>query len=164
MITLSKPLPGKVRAAASACGVIVLPVILCCAAPRYAQSSSHVRTRAPLHNNSPAKDNSPSADKIKGKYFQTGIATYYANKFHGRKTASGERYDRNKFTAAHRTLPFGTMIRVTCLSSGKSVTVRINDRGPLRGNRIIDLSRAAAKAIGMISAGVVPVGIEIVEK
>ncbi len=98
-----------------------------------------------------------------GGFRQTGKATYYADKFHGRRTASGERYDKNRLTAAHRSLPFGTTVRVTNLLNGKTVIVRINDRGPLKGGRIIDLSRAAAIAVGMISQGVVPAGIEIVE-
>ena len=101
---------------------------------------------------------------MSGTFYQTGKATYYGNKFHGRKTASGERYDRNEFTAAHRTLPFGTRVKVTRLSNGKTVSVRINDRGPLKRGRIIDLSRAAAEQIGMVAEGVVDVGIEIIEE
>ena len=93
-----------------------------------------------------------------------GEASYYADKFHGRRTASGQRYDRSKLTAAHRTLPFGTMVRVTNLKNKLSVTVRINDRGPQKRSRIIDISDgAAAKEIDMISDGIVNVGIEIVE-
>jgi rare lipoprotein A len=164
MITLSKPLPGKVRAAATAAFIIALSLLFCSGAPRYAQpAATAADTNKSATIRRPASNVRPPAGRGRGHYFQTGTATYYGNKFHGRKTASGERYNRNKFTAAHRTLPFGTMVRVTCLSNGKTVTVRINDRGPLKGNRIIDLSRAAAKAIDMIAAGVVPVGIDIME-
>jgi rare lipoprotein A len=96
----------------------------------------------------------------KGKVLE-GKASFYANKFHGRKTASGEIFDNNKLTAAHRSLPFGTMVKVTNLNNGLSVVVRINDRGPFISGRIIDLSRAAAEKIDMIRKGVVRVRLEI---
>ena len=87
-----------------------------------------------------------------------GKASYYAERFHGRKTASGERFDMHKLTAAHRTLAFGSRIAVTNLQNGKKVVVRINDRGPFGDkNRIVDLSLAAAKRLDMIKSGVVPV-------
>lgn len=88
---------------------------------------------------------------------ETGLASYYGSEFHGRRTASGEVYDENKLTAAHRTLPFGTRVRVTNLANGKSVVVRINDRGPFREGRIIDVSRRAARELDSIRAGVVRV-------
>jgi rare lipoprotein A len=94
---------------------------------------------------------------------QTGMASYYAHEFHGRKTASGERYNMNDLTAAHRTLPFNTRVRVTNLSNDKSVIVRINDRGPFKKRRIIDLSLAAAKKIDLIGPGSAKVRIEIIE-
>lgn len=85
---------------------------------------------------------------------QEGEAVYYSDRFHGRKTASGAIYDKNKMTAAHRSLKFGTKVKVTYLKTGKSVEVTITDRGPKKTkNRIIDLSRAAAKRIGLIKAG-----------
>jgi rare lipoprotein A len=95
--------------------------------------------------------------------FQTGNASWYGGKFQGRPTANGEIFDTNKFTAAHRTLPFGTHVKVTNLRNGKSTVVRINDRGPFIQGRIIDLSKAAAEAIGMIDTGTAPVSIEVVE-
>jgi rare lipoprotein A len=88
---------------------------------------------------------------------EVGIASYYADRFHGRQTASGERYDRNAYTAAHRRLPFGTKVQVTRLDTGSSVEVRINDRGPFVKGRVIDLSYAAAKKLGMLRRGVVRV-------
>ena len=88
---------------------------------------------------------------------QTGLASYYADKFNGRKTANGEIFDENKLTAAHKTLPFGTIVKVTNLTNNKSVIVRVNDRGPFVAGRIIDLSKAAAKKINLIEAGVVKV-------
>ncbi len=96
-------------------------------------------------------------------YTQAGKASYYANKFQGRKTASGERYDRAKRTAAHRKLPFGTNVKVTNVKNGKSVIVRVNDRGPFVRGRIIDLSRSAFRSIARLEAGVIDVRIEVVE-
>ena len=101
----------------------------------------------------------PSKEKTKLRT-ETGMASFYANKHNGKKTASGERYQSSKLTAAHKTLPFGTMVKVTNLSNGKTVEVRINDRGPFARGRIIDLSRSAAKQIDMINAGVTKVKLE----
>lgn len=84
-----------------------------------------------------------------GSAYQSGVASWYGGSFHGRKTANGETYDMWSLTAAHRSLPFGTRVRVTNTSNGDSVVVRINDRGPFVGGRVIDLSRAAADEIGM---------------
>ena len=86
-------------------------------------------------------------------YTANGKASYYADRMQGQRTANGERYDKNQLTAAHSTLPFNTLVEVTNLANGKSVIVKINDRMP-KGSRIIDLSRAAAKEIDMIRAGV----------
>ena len=92
-----------------------------------------------------------------------GESSYYADKFHGRKTANGEIFDMYKKTAAHKTLPFNTMLEVTNLENNQSVIVRVNDRGPFIGNRILDLSYGAAMEIDMISSGVVKVKIKIVK-
>ncbi|MDP5171214.1 MAG: septal ring lytic transglycosylase RlpA family protein, partial [Bacteroidia bacterium] len=92
----------------------------------------------------------------------TGLGTYYADKYHGRPTASGELYDKFKFTAAHRTLPFGTMVKVTRLDNGRSVVVKVNDRGPFSQGRIIDVSRVAAEQLDMIRTGETQVRIEVV--
>jgi len=97
----------------------------------------------------------------KSSYTQSGKASYYASKFQGRKTASGQRYDQNAKTAAHRSLPFGTKVKVTNVSNGKSVVVRINDRGPFVKGRIIDLSRSAFASIGNPRAGVISVKIAV---
>ncbi len=91
---------------------------------------------------------------------EEGLASWYGPKFAGRLTSDGEVFDPSKLTAAHRTLPFGTLVKVTNLVNGRSVVVRINDRGPFKPNRIIDLSRGAAEAIGMISMGVARVRLE----
>ena len=92
-----------------------------------------------------------------------GLASYYARSLHGNAAASGELYNENAFTAAHRTFEFGTSVRVINLSNGKSVVVRINDRGPHVEGRIIDLSYRAAEEIGLIEAGVAPVRLEILD-
>lgn len=87
----------------------------------------------------------------------TGTASYYADRFTGKRTASGEAYDPEDFTAAHRTLPFGTRVRVTDMASGRSVIVRVNDRGPWSNGRVIDISRAAARELDLIRRGHGPV-------
>lgn len=93
-------------------------------------------------------------------YNETGRCSYYADKFQGRNTAGGEKYDKDLYTAAHRTLPFNTLVKVTNLINNKSVIVRINDRGPNTGNRLIDLSKAAAVVIDMIPYGVIDARVE----
>lgn len=92
----------------------------------------------------------------------TGVASYYGQRFHGRRTASGEAFDMRAMTAAHRTLPFGSLVRVTNPSNGRSVTVRINDRGPYAHGRTIDVSRAAAEALGLVARGHGTVGLELI--
>jgi rare lipoprotein A len=94
---------------------------------------------------------------------EEGMASYYADSLHGNPTASGEPYDKDALTAAHRTLDFGTEVRVTNLENGKSVVVRINDRGPHVESRLIDISGAAAQALGLIDAGTARVKVEVQE-
>ncbi len=98
-----------------------------------------------------------------GSHQLSGIASYYADDFHGRKTANGETFDMHDLTAAHRTLPFNTRLRVRNLDNNLVVTVRINDRGPFKDNRVIDLSLEAAKRISLIANGTAPVELEIIE-
>lgn len=93
-----------------------------------------------------------------------GKASYYANQFHGRKTANGETFNMNELTAAHPSLPFGTWVRVTNLRNGRDVIVRINDRGPFVKGRVIDLSVQAAKAIGLLKSGTAQVRVEAIDK
>ncbi|MHB8978568.1 MAG: septal ring lytic transglycosylase RlpA family protein [Trichloromonadaceae bacterium] len=92
-----------------------------------------------------------------------GLASYYHDKFQGRRTASGEPFDQNALTAAHRSYPFGTLLRVHNLDNGKTVDVRINDRGPHISGRIIDLTRRAAQAIGMLQQGVARVRLRVLQ-
>ena len=94
---------------------------------------------------------------------QTGKASFYADKFEGIQTASGEKYRHNKFTAAHKTLPFGTKVRVTNVANEKSVEVTINDRGPYVEGRIVDLSKAAAEELGFLNNGIADVKLEVID-
>lgn len=94
---------------------------------------------------------------------ETGVASYYGVPYHGRQTASGEVFDMNELTAAHPTLKFGTKVKVTHLANNRSVTVRINDRGPFVKGRVIDLSKAAAEELQMVRAGLAEVKIEVLD-
>jgi len=105
---------------------------------------------------------SPATDDFAG-WRQTGEASWYGDPFHGRQTASGEVYDMEQLTAAHQTLPFGTRVRVENLDNGRAVTVRINDRGPFVDGRILDVSRQAARELGMIGSGTARVRITVLE-
>jgi len=109
-----------------------------------------------------ADENSGAVSKqdLKG-YSESGVISYYAKKFHGRKTASGERFDSKALTAAHRTLPFGTEVKVTNLDNGKSVNVRVNDRGPFHADRVMDVSPAAARELGLMGPGMAEARIEV---
>lgn len=104
-----------------------------------------------------------SVPLIKVAYSQTGVASWYGREFAGRPTSSGEVFDPNDYTAAHRELPFGTYVKVTFLKTGKSILVRINDRGPHKDERVIDLSQAAAEAIGLKGYGIGDVLLEVLE-
>jgi rare lipoprotein A len=90
-----------------------------------------------------------------------GIASYYANRFHGRRAADGSRYDKTRLTAAHRTLPFGTLVKVTNPRNGRSVVVRVTDRGPYVRGRALDLSREAARRLGILTQGIARIAWEI---
>lgn len=94
---------------------------------------------------------------------ERGHASWYGAQFHGRRTASGENYDKYALTAAHKTLPFGTIVRVRSLALGREVDVRINDRGPFSPGRVIDVSQAAAEALGLMGAGVAEVSLNVAD-
>jgi rare lipoprotein A len=167
-------------------GLIFFLLNGCTTAPRYAPQKSpthdhnrdqqHTKTHidkpeAPIPSQTQLLENSSTGGEIplepqsqdKPVFTQSGIATYYADKFHGKRTAFGEKYDKFEYTAAHLTLPLNTMVKVTCIDNEKSVIVRINDRGPHGANRIIDLSRAAAKEIDLIRKGIAKVKIEVLD-
>ena len=105
----------------------------------------------------------PGALSPRGSRAEVGMASYYAQEFHGRETASGRTYRSDGMTAAHRTLPFGTKVLVTNLENGKSVVVTVTDRGPYRRERIVDLSKRAAKELGIVRQGVARVRLEVVD-
>jgi len=98
-----------------------------------------------------------------GRAIGSGVASYYADKFNGRRTASGETFSNRAMTAAHRTLPFGTRLRVTNPANGRSVVVRVNDRGPFHGGRLLDLSRTAADQVGIVQRGHGPVELALLD-
>lgn len=131
------------------CIILIMELIGCTPMPRFT-------TR-------PESVSRPEAAGGDISLLETGDATYYGDEFNGRSTSNGEKYDKTELTAAHRTLPFNTKVRVTNPANGKSVVVRINDRGPFKGNRIIDLSYAAAKEIGLIGPGTAKVQLEVIE-
>ncbi|MFD2719010.1 septal ring lytic transglycosylase RlpA family protein [Hymenobacter monticola] len=107
--------------------------------------------------------NNGSTKAPRGAYTQTGLGSYYAAKFNGRATASGSTYRPGQMTAAHNTLPFGTLIRVTNTRNGRSVDVTVTDRGPHTKGYIVDVSRRAAEQLDIVSAGVVPVRVTVIK-
>jgi len=122
-------------------------------------SSGTLRTDSPLVT---AKPDASSLEPTDLTFY--GTASYYGDEFHGRKTASGEVFNQNAFTAAHRTLPFGTIVKVTYPETEKSVIVRINDRGPFKADRVIDLSRSAASELGLVRAGTGAVEVVVMQE
>jgi rare lipoprotein A len=111
---------------------------------------------------SSASDEPPPLSIIPKEEHQVGVASWYGQEFQGITTASGEAFDLNGFTAAHPTLPFGTTIRVTNLKNNKNILLRINDRGPHIGRRLLDVSWAAAQRLGFVQSGTTPVRVEVV--
>lgn len=139
-------------------GVAVLAGLTACAAPpRAASDLPSSSTPAPARTPTPAADERPARPGVVGR------ASWYGAYHHGRPTASGEIFDMRALTAAHRTLPLGTRLRVTNLENGKSVEVRVNDRGPMIEGRIIDLSRRAAEALDAVDDGVFPVELVVLD-
>jgi len=114
---------------------------------------------SPPSNAPPALERQPA---VPGEYVEEGVASWYGDPFNGRRTSNGEVYDMHQMTAAHRTLPFGAIVRVTNLRNGKQTEVRITDRGPFVANRVIDLSLSAAQAIEMVGPGTAPVRLELI--
>jgi rare lipoprotein A len=133
---------------------------------RYGMKQRHVTRRSARRTarNAVRSTRRAAAVAVPAGAGSTGVASYYGGRFHGRLTASGVRFNQNEMTAAHRTLPFGTRVRVTHLGSGRSVDVRINDRGPYVGGRIIDLSQGAAGVLGMHHQGVARVKVTVLSR
>jgi len=136
---------------------IGLLVFLCNCTNSVRYTRNQTKTRSSYRN-----DNGSKPQKKLYKKISIGIASYYGSGFHGKKTANGERFDMYDYTAAHRTLPFNTRVKVKNLHNNKSIIVRINDRGPYIKGRIIDLSFNAAKKIGLIGRGVGKVKITVI--
>ena len=132
--------------------VCVLLLLTGCATGRVSPVESRVDPRIDPRVDAPVPNGS----------LVNGHASWYGRQHHGKRTASGEAYDMNKLTAAHRTLPLGTRVLVTNRDNGRTVEVRINDRGPFRRNRVIDLSYEAARQLGVVGEGVIPVTLQIV--
>ncbi len=150
---------------------IAFAVILlgCSANPRYAGAKSRKKNVHQKYTTQVSKsqvkksiNNAKKIDAKKGEKYSF-VCSFYADKFQGRLTSNGEKYDKNKFTAAHKTLPFNTKLKVTNPDNGKSVIVRVNDRGPFVAGRDLDLSYAAAKKIGLVAHGVKKMKIEVIE-
>lgn len=137
--------------------IFISSILYCASAPRYTRNKRAVRPSSKLNT----KSNKVSGKTVSGHHSLQGVASYYGPGFHGKKTASGEQFNMYGLTAAHKTLPFNTKVLVKNLDNGKSVIVRINDRGPYKKGRIIDLSTAAAKEIGLTGTGTAKVKLKI---
>ena len=161
------------KALGAICGACCVTLLVSCAVPTHrpggaptptpqrrgaAAGSKHDAMAERNRRGLPWRDMAPGMEP-----YQIGLASYYGRRFHGRRTANGERFDMYDFTAAHRALPLGSVIRVTNVSNGRSVRVRVNDRGPYIRGRVLDLSYAAAYRLGMVRSGLARVTIEIVE-
>ncbi len=142
----------------SVTSVILIVLIGCATSPRYTRGGKAVRPSTHTKKQTHTYSKKPA-----GKKTLIGIASYYGPGFHGKKTANGERFNMYELTAAHKTLPFNTRVRVTNLNNKKSVIVRINDRGPYKKGRIIDLSKGAAKKIDLLQTGTAKVKVEILK-
>ncbi|MGA8142436.1 MAG: septal ring lytic transglycosylase RlpA family protein [Candidatus Acidiferrales bacterium] len=136
----------------------------CARHPRRTQTPAQtpIPPQVPPSQPAPPSPAPPGPAAVPGGYVEEGVASWYGYPFQGRRTSNGEIYDMHEFTAAHRTLPFNAVVRVTNLSNGKQTEVRINDRGPFVANRVIDLSQSAAQAIEMIGPGTAHVRLEVV--
>jgi rare lipoprotein A len=146
--------------------IVVCSLILACSSsPRFVRNGGGSGSAPAKGGTSPSTASSGSVRPSSGKILLTleGVASYYAHDFHGKLTSNGETFDMNDLTAAHRTFPFGTKIRVTNLNNQKTVIVRVNDRGPFVDGRIIDLSMGAAKAIGSVETGTTRVRLEVLQ-
>lgn len=142
----------------------------CAASPRFVSKGTSADTTVSVQTDGTGSRGAATAETPRvrapeGKALLTleGVASYYAHEFHGRLTSNGETFDMNSLTAAHRTLPFGTRVRVTNLENSKAIEVRINDRGPFKEGRIIDLAMGAAKELDMIRNGTARVRLEVLE-
>ena len=153
---------------------LLAAAVPCVAGCSHRTAVARAPASVPLPESSPRASNPPAPSPpsgpppraelrpaLPGEYVEEGVASWYGIPFHGHRTSDGEIYDMHQFSAAHRTLPFGSVVRVTNLRNGKWTEVRINDRGPFVANRVIDLSLAAAQAIELVGTGTAPVRLEL---
>ncbi len=160
--------PNSIRLFSGSVTVIVLLLLVglegCSSSQRFGRTEVEER-RASASSPKNVEETRAIAAPTSGRVLLTleGIASYYADDFHGKQTSNGEMFDMNALTAAHRTFPFDSMVRVTNLDNSMSVVVRVNDRGPFVDGRIIDLSLGAAKEIGLIAAGTARVKLEVLK-
>lgn len=143
------------------CGVASAASSLDAVSPKSGSSSPNIPVKSIRPENKAEKAKLSKASKS-GK-IQVGTASWYGKQFHGRQTASGDTYDMFQFTAAHRTLPLGTLVKVTNLRNGKWVIVKVNDRGPYVGHRVMDVSYGAAQMMGFRQRGIEKVKLEVIE-
>jgi rare lipoprotein A len=144
--------------------VVALIFIGCSSTPRFAERSTHSQAPSiPKEHDSTLSAQPERSPSDRPLLTLEGVASYYADDFHGKQTSNGETFDMNSLTAAHRTFPFGTKIRVTNLENAKTVVVRVNDRGPFKEGRMIDLSRGAAQALDLVRTGTARVRLEVLE-
>jgi rare lipoprotein A len=142
-----------------------LMLVGCASSPRFATRSASPSARREGTPDTAKPEETRPAHTTSGKILLTleGVASYYADDYNGKQTSNGEVFNMSDLTAAHRTFPFGTKVRVTNLENKKSVVVRVNDRGPFKEGRIIDLSLAAAKELDLIRMGTAKVKLEVLE-
>jgi rare lipoprotein A len=133
-------------------------LVMGCAVAGLIALSPKTEARSPVSVGPPRTEVAPKEEP------ETGVASWYGEEFQGNTTANGETYDLNELTAAHPTLPFGTTVRVTNLNNRKNILLRINDRGPYIGQRLIDVSWAAAKRLGFVASGTTRVRVEVVAR
>jgi rare lipoprotein A len=139
-------------------------VLACVPSLRAADAPAVPAAAAPPGAGAAASAAPESAPATAAPATDAGLAAVYSDRLHGRKTASGETYDRDRLTAAHKTLPFGTTVKVTNVKNRKTVTLRINDRGPTQPGRVLDISPKAAKALGISPRGMAEVTVEVVDQ
>lgn len=144
--------------------IVILMLCSCVASPRYSSSNlNNKKTTTKKYNPKFSKKGNPKAENVRVGDIISGVSSWYGPNFHGKLTANGEVFDQYGVTAAHKTLPLGTVARVTNIDNGKSLILRINDRGPYVGDRILDCSYGAATKLGFKDLGTANVEVKIIE-
>ena len=143
--------------------IFILMLFSCIASPRYSSSSLDKQKTVKKYNYRLTSKGNPKPEDVRVGDVITGVSSWYGPNFHGKLSANGEVFDQYGVTAAHKTLPLGTVARVTNIDNGKSLILRINDRGPYVGDRVLDCSSAAAKKLGFFNKGTANVKIEVIK-